>query len=91
MQAMAVEMVYVAAGDFAAGSGGTETSAFTLTTISTSAGERGSPTGTRNEWGERPGVIRKARPRPNGELAQRVFGVLLHEVRNQPGPIQRTF
>ncbi|MBK8575033.1 MAG: SUMF1/EgtB/PvdO family nonheme iron enzyme [Elusimicrobia bacterium] len=35
MQALAMEMVYVAEGDFAAGSGGTEVSSFTLTTINT--------------------------------------------------------
>jgi len=35
MQAMAVEMVYAAEGSFAAGSGGSESGAFTLTTIST--------------------------------------------------------
>ncbi|MBK8871748.1 MAG: SUMF1/EgtB/PvdO family nonheme iron enzyme [Elusimicrobia bacterium] len=35
MHALAVEMVYVAEGDFAAGSGGTEASPFTLTTINT--------------------------------------------------------
>ena len=36
--AQAVEMVYVAAGAFAAGSGGSENNAFTLTTISTNDG-----------------------------------------------------
>ena len=36
LQALAVEMVYVAEGSFAAGSGGAEPNAFTLTTISTS-------------------------------------------------------
>lgn len=61
MKVMAVEMVYVAAGDFAAGSGGTETSAFTLTTISTSAANV-APTGTGSNGGKAGGY-------PEGQTA----------------------
>ncbi|MBK8871738.1 MAG: SUMF1/EgtB/PvdO family nonheme iron enzyme [Elusimicrobia bacterium] len=61
MQALAVEMVYVAEGDFAAGSGGTEVSSFTLTTINTSAANV-APTGSGSKGGKAGGY-------PEGQTA----------------------
>jgi formylglycine-generating enzyme required for sulfatase activity len=51
VQVHAIEMVYVRPGAFAAGSGGTETSAFTLTTISTATSTQ-APSGTGSLGGQ---------------------------------------
>jgi formylglycine-generating enzyme required for sulfatase activity len=64
VQVHAIEMVYVGGGSFAAGSGGTETSAFTLTTINT-ATATSAPTGTGTLGGQHGGY-------PTGETAASV-------------------
>jgi len=61
IQVFAVEMVYVPQGAFAAGSGGTETSAFTLTTINTASATT-APSGTGSLGGQAGGY-------PTGQTA----------------------
>ena len=61
VQVFAIEMVYVPQGAFAAGSGGTESSAFTLTTINTAAANT-APSGTGSLGGQAGGY-------PTGQTA----------------------
>ena len=64
MQVLAVEMVYVAEGDFAAGSGGTEVNSFTLTTINTNQANV-APAGVGSKGGKAGGY-------PEGQTAPNV-------------------
>ena len=87
VQVIGIEMVYVPQGVFAAGSGGTETQAFTLTTINMAdatvspfrhgiAGRRGG------------GLPDRTNRTSQCELAQRLRGLLHPEVRDQPGAVR---
>ncbi len=83
VRVFAIEMVYVPQGAFAAGSGGTETSAFTLTTINTATATT-APAGTGSLGGQAGGFPTGADGTHHGQLAQWLQCFLLHEVRGDP-------